>query len=83
MLGWSQVRVSDRGSDDVVGAHREFARNSPKVIGKLAGSIPGVRQKMIERLTGSSSNDAWKFVRNWRSFTVEIHHVDTAREDDA
>ncbi|RRT49082.1 hypothetical protein B296_00016661 [Ensete ventricosum] len=32
MLGQSQVRASDRGSDDALGAHREFARSSWKVI---------------------------------------------------
>ncbi|RWW57098.1 hypothetical protein BHE74_00036138 [Ensete ventricosum] len=60
MMGRSQVRVSDRGLDDVVRACREFARSSLKVIGKLVGSTPGVHWKMTEKLVGSLSEDARK-----------------------
>ncbi|RWW18659.1 hypothetical protein GW17_00017345 [Ensete ventricosum] len=54
------VSTPGRDSDDVVGARREFAKSSPKVIGKLAGSMSEVHRKMIARLARSLSEDAGK-----------------------
>ncbi|RWV84894.1 hypothetical protein GW17_00053360, partial [Ensete ventricosum] len=75
MFGRSQVRIGP-GSNNTVRTRQEIAGSSPKVIGslpgvrreltkgaqELAGSTSGVHRKMIERLTGSSPEDAEKFI---------------------
>ncbi|RWW14278.1 hypothetical protein GW17_00021961 [Ensete ventricosum] len=55
MLGWSQIRASGRGSDDVVGSS---SRTHQKFAGKFVGSSPaGYREH-----AGCSLEECWKFV---------------------
>ncbi|RWV97721.1 hypothetical protein GW17_00039471 [Ensete ventricosum] len=56
MLGWSQVRASGRGSDDVMGARREFAGGWPRFgrcCRELTENSLEVYQEFIDRLSGA------------------------------
>ncbi|RWW40015.1 hypothetical protein BHE74_00054597, partial [Ensete ventricosum] len=50
MMGQDQAWASGRGSDDVVGPHREFARRFDKGIKKLTENTLGDRRKKTIRL---------------------------------
>ncbi|RZS23923.1 hypothetical protein BHM03_00056931 [Ensete ventricosum] len=68
MMGQDQAWVSGRGSDDVVGPRREFARRFAEGIRKLVGNTLGDRRKKTIRLVVIMSEvTGLAGVRSWFS----------------
>ncbi|RWW86981.1 hypothetical protein BHE74_00004218 [Ensete ventricosum] len=82
MLGWSQVRASGQGSDDVVRAYREFAGGRlmfGRCYRELAESSPKVSWEVCRELAGSSPEECGKVHRKFTDRLSGAHREFTGR----